>query len=514
MKLTQTRRPLLSRLIPHLVLLGWVTLLHFSFGYGVKFFYVVVMYLIMRLVISVSPLLYRVGLIVFTLLGMAYMSVGILYGEPDANVVASVLYTHPEESYEYLTGLPGYVLVLSITVLVLGILSGVYPTGLRLSTRKKQGLILLFCLISTLWSPIKKGELLEGKLVLPAYRFTKDLWVAYTEASRDRKIWVNIIDQQEKWEPIVLDRQRDVYVMVIGESVRRDYVHAFGYPRYPAGYTNTPWLDRAPATLYTNYLSAGASTVPSLTAMLSVRNGTARELNNSIITLANKAGMETWWLSNQGQKGLHDSPIALIGRRATHTTFLKSKGYDEKGERLFLDRRLLVPFNNALQAHTTKPKLIVLHLMGSHSKACERTQAEIDIDMGSKEISCYVKSIANTDYLLNLVADSLRQQKGSWSILYFADHGVTYLDKDTPKAQFVHSDKTRENYEVPFFVMHSESTQQSTIDTVQSGLDFLHFFANWISVDDNTLPPTGTLHPQVLDNKGNLTNFDTLPSVP
>ncbi|MCV5245699.1 hypothetical protein OFC58_34395, partial [Escherichia coli] len=52
--------------------------------------------------------------------------------------------------------------------------------------------------------------------------------------------------------------------------------------------------------------------------------------NMNIMGMANKAGFETYWLSNQGQFGEWDSPISSIAKMADESYFTKSQGYDEK----------------------------------------------------------------------------------------------------------------------------------------------------------------------------------------
>lgn len=512
MKHTKRPRSLPLRLIDNLLLISWVALFHFSLGYSVKTIYVVVVFFAMRLVATASPLLCRVIMVAFTILGMGYMSVGAIYGSPDVNVIGSLMYTHAAESREYLSGLPMSIWALSALLCLLGVILFVRSPGLRLPPGNRRVIAVVFCIVATLWSPVRKGELTKLELPLPEYRFIQDTWKAYKGASQDRNTWASIINQQAQWEPTVLGGQRDIYVLVIGESVRRDYVHAFGdNNRFPADYTNTPWLDNAPATLYTRYVSAASATVPSLTNTLAFRRENTRELNNSIVTLAQAAGLETWWLSNQGQKGRHDSPVALIGSRADHVTFLKPGNSDDRSPAP--DTELLPLLDDALMADTPKRKLIVLHLMGSHPRACVRTHDTFDRDMGSKELSCYVKSIAQTDTLLSQVVESLRQHQATWSMVYFADHGLSYIDKDTSHAYLTHSDTTRENYEVPFFVLNSEDTRQQYVDKPYSGLDFLPLFADWLYIKDDHLPPAHMYSTKVLDYDGNMKDINTLPSV-
>ncbi len=47
------------------------------------------------------------------------------------------------------------------------------------------------------------------------------------------------------------------------------------------------------------------------------------QYRDNFVTLANRAGFQTWWFSNQGQIGEYDTAIASIAKRADEVQFLK-----------------------------------------------------------------------------------------------------------------------------------------------------------------------------------------------
>ncbi|KMV66844.1 hypothetical protein AI29_16415, partial [bacteria symbiont BFo2 of Frankliniella occidentalis] len=53
-------------------------------------------------------------------------------------------------------------------------------------------------------------------------------------------------------------------------------------------------------------------------------------VNNNVVALANKAGYDTYWISNQGFFGEYDTPSTVIAMRAKHRYFLKSGDYNSK----------------------------------------------------------------------------------------------------------------------------------------------------------------------------------------
>ncbi|MDE9500045.1 hypothetical protein KKJ22_20165, partial [Xenorhabdus bovienii] len=109
----------------------------------------------------------------------------------------------------------------------------------------------------------------------------------------------------------------------------------------------------------THYISAAPSTQLALTNSLAISTVNETQLNNSIISLARKAGFETYWLSNQGMKGGFDSPVAMIGQQANHYTFLNEGSSDDRS--YMPDENLLPAIRNALTKDKQR-KLIVIHL--------------------------------------------------------------------------------------------------------------------------------------------------------
>ena len=125
------------------------------------------------------------------------------------------------------------------------------------------------------------------------------------------------------------------------------------------------------------------------------------QYQNNVVTLANRAGFQTWWFSNQGQIGEYDTAIASIAKRADEVQFLKSGDFEaDKNTR---DDDLLKLTSQVLAKPRSQTQLIVLHLMGSHPSTCERSGGKYSEFVQSKETSCYLYSITSTDELLEKI---------------------------------------------------------------------------------------------------------------
>lgn len=463
----------------------------------------------------IAKWLYLFSVLVFTFAGALYAPAGAIYGHPDSNIIGSLMYTNPSEASEFLSSLPAAAWLLSLAVAASGLATAWSSLHARKHAPEAPAFyygLAAFLIASALWSPLRNGYLFSDGL--PEVRFTHDIYQSSKAVLNNGHHFAGLITKSSGWKPQSLPGQHKTYILVIGESARRDYLHAYG-----GKYANTPWLDNAPVTLFTNYISSGASTVPSLTNTLARRHENAIEINNNILTLASSAGFATWWISNQGRRGFYDSPVALMGESANHPVFLKSTISDDK--KYSPDDQLLPLLDNALKQGQGK-KLIVLHLMGSHPLACVRTNNQFDIDVGAKEISCYIKSIAITDQLLNQIHTMAEREGGDWSMMYFSDHGLSYINRNTSGAYLTHGDKSRENYSVPFFITDNHQQNRVIIQARRSSFDFLEIFSQWLKIRDPGITQTcdmlsnqncSPVH-QVLNSRGKLIDYDALPSVP
>ncbi|WP_232370202.1 phosphoethanolamine transferase [Xenorhabdus lircayensis] len=443
----------------------------------------------------------------FSLVGMAYTPIGLNYGYPDVNAVGSLIYTNQNETLEYISGLPVLTYLTAIAIFVLMMFA--FKLNVTVSSKGKKWLFALF-FISTFWSPakgyIKSGfedssELLNTSL--PEVRFFNDAYQSYMKVMSENSRFAKIIKYQDDWQPVIKEEQYDTYIMVIGESVRKDFLNAYGFPD-----KNTPWLDKANATVLTNYISAAPSTQLSLTNSLAIHEANEIQLNNSIVSLAKKAGFETYWLSNQGMKGGFDSPVALIGQQAKHHTFLKEGGSDDRS---YMPDENLLPYIRKALVKEKQKKLVVIHLMGSHPQPCARTNEQYSAYFHSKNISCYAQSIHNTDSLLAEIANMANQNQLHWTMLYFADHGLSFVNKNMDNENLTHNDSHKQNYQVPFIItgydystknisigstsIESTSTQNAAqnqagknkINAQRSGLHLLSMLSTWLGVEEPRL---------------------------
>jgi len=312
-------------------------------------------------------------------------------------------------------------------------------------------------------------------------RDVTNIYSAYQGAMEELVKQAEIVKAKSDWKPKVGRKKFDTYVVVIGESARRDALHTYGFK-----IANTPFLSGVPKIQFNNYISVGSYTVISLSNKLVLDYRKGGNVGNNVVSLADLAGFETYWLSNQYEVGVHDSIVGGIGKKAKHYHFLNAANT----KNVVQDDTLLLPhISQALNATAKGKKVIFVHLYGSHMSFCGRTKDKYEVFHINKKLSCYVQSIKQTDGLLQEIHQMLEQHKKQthreWAMVYFSDHG---LSANKAEETLLHGEKYKTNYEVPFVVLNSRLTETTYINAQRSALNFFDFFSDWTGIEDNLLP--------------------------
>ena len=238
----------------------------------------------------------------------------------------------------------------------------------------------------------------------------------YTEGLQKRLAGLNVNVKGEK------NDKPHTYIMIIGESASRDYMSAYVNMEHDT----TPWLrnskeDSERNIIFTNAYACHHQTVPTLERVLTERNQyNTKEFyeSTSIIDIARKAGYTTYWYSNQGYLGSHDTSITLVAdtcdtARWTEQSLNKGR-YD--GDLLnFLD-----------EVDPTKNNFIILHFMGSHANYLSRYPASATQwgEPGVENLMLnYYNSLHYTDTILKDIYEYACEKLNLEAMIYFSDHG-------------------------------------------------------------------------------------------
>ena len=262
------------------------------------------------------------------------------------------------------------------------------------------------------------------------------------------------------------ENDNSVFVLVLGESTTRSHMQLYGYGRS----TNPLLSDMSNELLvYNDVISPHVLTIESITKMLTLSNYELgyNQTSGSIIQLANAAGYDTFWLSNQRPIGIFESLITKIALSAKQTKFL-STAHGQHNRTL--DQVLIPELNEVLKTETSDPKFIILHLMGTHFKYVNRFPDSLNTafktprtndDVNNRQMikDQYDRAVLNNDYVISEVINSVKKYAKHSAVLYVSDHGE---ELDNLKRLGHNEDfATKSMYDIPLFLWRSSEHKKT-----------------------------------------------------
>lgn len=252
--------------------------------------------------------------------------------------------------------------------------------------------------------------------------------------------------------------EREVYVLVIGETARSLNFQLYGYRR-----PTTPLLMRTGGlTVFTKALTQSNTThksVPMLMSAASAEDFNRIYKEKGIIAAFREAGFHTVFVSAQRP---NHSFIDFFGEEADEWVFIREK---VRNPDYVMDKDMLPYVDRALRKGYKK-ELIVLHSYGSHFNYRERyprdetyfrpdDATEAKASNRSQLLNAYDNTIRYTDSFLHALITRLDSLHCASALLYTSDHGENIFD-DRRKL-FLHASPTPSEYElhVPFLVWTS-----------------------------------------------------------
>jgi heptose-I-phosphate ethanolaminephosphotransferase len=226
-------------------------------------------------------------------------------------------------------------------------------------------------------------------------------------------------------------------LVVIGESLSRSHMSLYGYER-----DTNPLLTARSARLkvYRDVVSPHVHTIPVIRSVLTFADYSRPEYltqRPSLFELFNRAGYETYLISNQPFDDVSSSYEPLL-RQATHIADL-SKADGPDGVIL---QTLEQTLEQTPEEH--KRKLIVVHLMGSHTAYKFRYPPSFNCFTHNKPampgdsswltpreqevINQYDNSVRYNDWLMASILDRLEKRHEPSALIYFSDHGEEVYD--------------------------------------------------------------------------------------
>lgn len=435
-----------------------------------------------------------------SLLAFIKLSFYVNYGTKlSASVLFVIFETNGNEASDFLSNYFNLEIIgLAILLIVSLFLSSFYLRSNTIQNFKIPKLIKLFSLIMMAISAFCIYYRLSNEnLFLTSLYSYKDYIIAKanlkeTLAKQDTKNIANVIALENE----------QTYVIVIGESTTNWHMQLYGYER-----ETNPLLSEIKNELlvFDSVITPNVHTIVALDKILTLSdyNEPNKKNNASIVQLANKAGFETFWISNQKPVGFHESIPTIIGNAAKHKNFIATDnyGYD------IYDESLIPFFENALNNPAHK-KLIFLHLIGTHSSYKRRypnafnifkdeTNTAFKHSKSKRIINEYDNAIRYNDFIVREIIEKVRSKNENSYVVYFSDHGDEVYDTfDFVGHNEYHG--TQPMYEIPFMVWFSNkyktsNTKFSNIENLTKRPyvleDFIHSFSEISNITFDTFDP-------------------------
>ncbi|MDF9347845.1 sulfatase-like hydrolase/transferase [Escherichia coli] len=194
-----------------------------------------------------------------------------------------------------------------------------------------------------------------------------------------------------------------------------------------------------------------------------------------------------WWISNQGKLGEHDTRISVIASDAEHATFLKKGSFASRKT----DDKLLLQETERALADTSSPKIIFLHMMGSHPNPCDSLNSWPNNYLEQYPRKLPVTSPASVNWITFLCFDGiLRRYSRHFAMLYFSGLGLSVSDSANPVHHYGH---VQGGYSVPLIITASDITSHQPVSRKISARHFAGIFQWMTGICTENIPPFNPL---------------------
>lgn len=265
--------------------------------------------------------------------------------------------------------------------------------------------------------------------------------------------------------------QREVYVLVIGETSRAANWQLYGYDRE----TNPYLSQRDDICIYKDALTEANIThkiVPMILSFSGPENFEDIYGSKSIITAFKEAGFRTAFVSNQiPDKAFIDN---FRNESDTIVQLYSSDGSKDHPQDIQAVEHIAQMIDN-----NNEPMLIVFHSYGSHFEYSQRFE---DVDVKFRPYTApslkiknrpilenaYDNSIRHTDRMLSGIINCLESRNIVSSMLYLSDHGEDLMDDE--RNMFLHCAPVPTYYQlhIPFIMWFSPQYKAFNPQTVET----------------------------------------------
>jgi heptose-I-phosphate ethanolaminephosphotransferase len=286
----------------------------------------------------------------------------------------------------------------------------------------------------------------------------------------------------------VLKADKELHVLIIGESTTRNHMGLYDYYR-----KTNPLLSKRKEELliYKDVISPHTHTLESLDKALILENKSnlAEKYNHTLVQLFNAAGFSTYWLSNQEPLGVFGNSTRIIS---------KTSGYEHFTDGMMLDNIILEPLQEALNNEEEK-KFIVIHLMATHFDYESRYPSDYEYfkskpksnfnhELAYDKINKYDNAVLYNDFILDQIINVVANQNKHATVLYLSDHGEDVYET-IDEACHTEAKGTKPMFDIPFFIWQSKKAKLAKADIIYKSerkyisTDLIHTMADLTGIE-------------------------------
>jgi lipid A ethanolaminephosphotransferase len=298
---------------------------------------------------------------------------------------------------------------------------------------------------------------------------------------------------------------KNIVVMVVGETARANNFSLNGYPKQTNEYT-----EKLNVHSFKQMYSCGTATAVSVPCMFSLLNKEqfnkqSASSQQNLLDLVKLAGVDVLWVdNNEGCKG--------VCKRVNTITIDKNKSNPLCDGDYCFDEILLTQLDKKLTNLSHQTTLIVLHLMGSHGPTYYRRypqkfstflpdcqQSDIQNCTSEQLVNTYDNTIHYSDYVIAEVINKLTKftknntQTINAEMIYVSDHGESLGENGLYLHGFPYAIAPVEQIHIPMLFwsntietnVKSDCVEQST-QTVFNHDNIYHSMLGLLNVDSTT----------------------------
>lgn len=381
-------------------------------------------------IILMSVLLYAVPILYI----VYYLNFGV-YVTPD--IVYAIMQTNVDEAIEFVHGRVAYKWL--FLILISSIILSYYLYKAERQDKHKIGLLLsIGFILGSLTIALSDKENLRI-----VYMLTRTISHYGEELERFKKV-----QEKRKLGEFTFNAskssQGETYIVAIGESLNKHHMSLYGYIR-----NTSPTLgvkrSNNDLLVFENAYSNHTHTMPVLSQFLTEANQKNKKDyydSLSIIDVLKKAGMETYWVSNQVIQGVDDNLAGVIASQADHLHRINNEfGATSKTEKY--DGDMIEIVNDIVNKSSDRNRVIFVHMMGNHGDYCSRYPQQYhqfdsplerekfgliaEQDDLSRIVNCYDNSVLYNDYVVSSLIDTMSSNDDIAGLVYLSDHADDVL---------------------------------------------------------------------------------------